>query len=169
MVKHVEDKEQELIVEVQAINVFNNLNLYLQAKEKLKNINYKLLLDSISPTALKMLNIHNLSPDLIKLFWEPLLEYSQKDSDLEKEINFIGKENIILAKCDSEKSLKWGLKYGISSFQGPYVDVIETTLSKVKCPHSKECSTQQCLKRRRVIGGNLREECFDNKFLDELL
>lgn len=126
--------EQKVIVEVKLMDVFNNLPLYFEAKDILHRGGHKLLIDEVSPSALKMLNIKRLAPDMLKLFWEPLLEYDLQNDDLKKEIGDIGRENVILAKCSDEKALKWGVSYGITAFQGPFVDNLEVAMIRAKCP-----------------------------------
>lgn len=161
--------EQKIIVEVQLMDVFNNMPLYFQAKEILRRGGHKLLIDAVSPAGMKMLNIHSIDPDMIKIFWEPLLEYDLDNEDLKKAISHIGRENVILAKCENEQSIKWGVKYGITAFQGPYIDSLEVALMRNKCPFAKECGSQNCLKRKRLLFGAFRDECKNKEILEELL
>ena len=160
---------QKIIVEVQLMDVFNNLPLYFQAQDILHHGGHKLLIDAVSPTALKMLNIKRVKPDMIKIFWEPLLEDDIDNEDLKKAIEFLGRENVILAKCDSERAIRWGVRYGITAFQGPYIDTLEVALIRSKCPHAKECSAADCLKRKRRLAGWFRDECKDKEVLEYLL
>ena len=161
--------EQKVIVEVQLTDVFNNLPQYFKAKEILGSGQNKLLIDAVSPAALKALNLTKLKPDLVKLFWEPLLEYDTHNEDLKKVIAQVGKENVILAKCDSEKAIKWGVKYGISAFQGPFIDNLEVALLRKNCPNAKNCSVEECLKRKRLLAGWYRDGCKYKNVLESLL
>ncbi len=161
--------EQKVIVEVKLMDVFNNLPLYFEAKDILHRGGHKLLIDEVSPSALKMLNIKRLAPDMLKLFWEPLLEYDLQNDDLKKEIGDIGRENVILAKCSDEKALKWGVSYGITAFQGPFVDNLEVAMIRAKCPAARKCTAQECLKRRRLLLGSARDMCTDKEMLEFLL
>ncbi|MDR1025863.1 MAG: hypothetical protein LBL47_00550 [Lactobacillus sp.] len=159
----------KIVVEVKVMDVFNNNKQYIEARELLHANGHSFLLDEISPAALKMLDINKIKPDMVKMFWEPLLEFEEEsDNDLKAEIEKFGKENVILAKCDSEKAIKWGVSHGITAFQGPFIDDIETAIRKGKCPDSPNCSTLQCLKRRRLITGNKRDECTRKEILDEI-
>lgn len=160
---------QKIVVEVQLMDVFNNLPLYFQAKEILRRGGHKLLIDAMSPSALKMLNITKIDPDMIKIFWEPLLSYDLDNQDLKKAIEHLGKENVILAKCDNEQSIKWGVKYGITAFQGPYIDNLEVAMLRNRCPHSAECGAANCLKRKRLLAGYFRDECLNKNLLEDLL
>ena len=160
---------QKIIVEVQLMDVFNNMPTYFKAKEILRSGGHKLLIDSVSPATLKMLNVERLDPDLIKIFWEPLLEYDDDNAELKNIINHVGRDNVILAKCSDEKAVKWGVKYGIKAFQGPYVDSLELALLRRRCPHVKSCSVAECLKRKRLLSGWYREGCKNKEILETLL
>lgn len=160
---------QKIVVEVQLMDVFNNLPLYFQAKEILRRGGHKLLIDTMSPSALKMLNIAKIDPDMIKIFWEPLLAYDSENQDLKKAIEHLGKENVILAKCDNEQSIKWGVKYGITAFQGPYIDNLEVAMLRSRCPQAAECGAVNCLKRKRLLAGSFRDECRNKELLEDLL
>ena len=131
--------DQEVIVEVQMMEVLNNLNLYNESKEHLHEKGYKVLLDSLNPTSLSMLNLETLAPDMIKIFWEPLLEYNKDDENVKSAIKLLSAENVILAKCDTEAALKWGLSYGIKSYQGPFMDEIEIGLLRKECAYKENC------------------------------
>lgn len=161
--------EQKVLVEVQLIDVFNNLPLYFEAKEILHKGGHKLILDGVSPAALKMLNLKTLQPDMVKLFWEPLLEDEPFNPALKEIIETLGKEKVILAKCDSDKALKWGVSYGITAFQGPFMDDIEIAMVRSRCPGAAGCTAQQCLKRRRLLSGALKAVCIYPEVLEDLL
>lgn len=161
--------EQKVLVEVQLMDVFNNLPLYFEAKEILHKGGHKLLLDAVSPSALRMLNLKTLQPDMVKLFWEPLLEYEAFDEKLKAIIDTIGRENFVLAKCDSDKALKWGVSYGITAFQGPFMDDIEVAVVRSRCPSAGACTAQQCLKRRRLLSGTVKAGCAHPEVLEDLL
>lgn len=161
--------EQKVLVEVQLIDVFNNLPLYFEAKEILHKGGHKLILDGVSPAALKMLNLKTLQPDMVKLFWEPLLEDEPFNPALKEIIETLGKEKVILAKCDSDKALKWGVSYGITAFQGPFMDDIEIAMVRSRCPGAADCTAQQCLKRRRLLSGALKAVCVHPEVLEDLL
>ena len=161
--------DQKIIVEIQLMDVFNNLPTYFKAKEILRSGGHKLLIDSVPPVTLKMLNVARLDPDLIKIFWEPLLEFDDNNTELKDIIAHVGRENIILAKCEDEKAIKWGVKYGITAFQGPYIDKLEVALLRRQCPNAKNCTVAECLKRKRLLSGWYREGCSNKEFLEKLL
>lgn len=161
--------EQKVIVEVQLLDVFNNLPLYFEAKEILCRGGHRLLIDGLSSSSLRMLNLKALAPDMIKIFWEPLMEYDLDNENVKKVIADIGRENVILAKCDNDKALKWGVKYGITAFQGPMMDDVEVAMIRNRCPNVANCSALDCLKRKRLLLGSFKDECIHKEILEDLL
>ena len=167
--KNVLRPEQRIVAEVQMMDVFNSLNLYFEAKEVLHRGEHKILIDATSPEMLKMLNISRLQPDMIKIFWDPMMSLEPKNQKLKQFIDDFGADNIILAKCKDENAMRWGVGYGIRNFQGPYIDKLEVSLIKAQCPYASRCKTEDCLKRRRLIAGEFRDGCFDKEYLEKLL
>ena len=161
--------KNKIIVEIQLMDAFNNLPFYFEVKEILKKGGHKLLIDNMSPNSLKMLNIKKFEPDIIKIFWEPLLEFDTNNKDLKDAIKLIGRENVILAKVDSEKAIRWGVSYGITAFQGKFIDNLEVAITRSKCPDSHNCTSDSCLKRKRLISGDTRNECTQIDNLEFLL
>jgi len=167
--RHLPNQGCQIIAEVKTMDIFNNNQRYLDARKLLHEKGHLLLLDEMSPRAMKMLDINSIKPDMVKMFWEPLLEYEPVDTDLRETIEAFGRENVILAKVTSEKAIKWGTNHGISAFQGPFIDNIETMIVRSKCPKAAYCTSLECLKRRRLLKGELRDQCQEKNILDELL
>ncbi|MFI3240985.1 MAG: hypothetical protein R3Y43_00285 [Alphaproteobacteria bacterium] len=161
--------ETSLIIEVKLMEVFNNLDLYFKAKDFLHNSNHKILIDQITPSILKTINFENLKPDYIKLFWEPLMEFDTDNQIVKNIVKELSTNNVILAKSNDPKALKWGMSHGITCFQGPYIDEIENALIKSTCPNAKICSNNDCLKRRKIISGKFKDECQYPNILETLL
>lgn len=161
--------DQKVIVEVQMMDAFNNLPLFFEAKEVLHRGGHKLLIDAMSPDMLQMLNAKRLGADMIKIFWEPLLEYDGSNENLHQTIDKFGAENVILAKCVNETAVRWGMGYKINKFQGPYVDDLEVAILRSKCPNAQNCTAADCLKRKRLLAGAFRDECLHQEHLEALL
>lgn len=160
---------QQIIVEVQMMDILNNLNLYHEVKDILHKGGHKLLIDSLSPASLSMLNLDKLAPDMIKIFWEPLLVYDTDNQSLKNAVEYMKSENVILAKCDGSEAMRWGLSYGLNTFQGPYIDEIEIALIRRQCPNAKICGSLDCIKRRRLLQGMFRDECPHKDILEKIL
>ncbi len=169
LVKNFIRPEQKLIVEVQLMDVFNNLASYFEVRDLLHQGGHQILIDNTSPEMLHMLNIKRLEPDWVKIFWAPLMEFDLDNAELRQTIADLGVQNVILAKCRDEKAMRWGLKYGVNTFQGPYIDDLEVALIRAGCPNAKNCKVLDCLKRKRLLAGAYRDECVHKECLEKLL
>ncbi|MBE6444693.1 MAG: hypothetical protein E7019_01345 [Alphaproteobacteria bacterium] len=158
-----------IIAEVQLSDMFNSLNLYFEAKKFLHDHNCKMLVDGLTLSMLQTLDIPRLQPDLVKIFWDPIMEFDTNNANFKKFISDFGSDNIILAKCKDVKSIRWGIKYGIRNFQGPYIDNLEVELVRKQCPNGGICTTEDCLKRRRLIVGAERDKCVYKDYLEKIL
>ena len=169
LVKNFIRPEQKLIVEVQLMDIFNNLASYFEVRDLLHQGGHQILIDNTSPEMLRMLNMKRLEPDWVKIFWVPLMAFDQDNEELRRTVAELGNRNVILAKCRDEKAMRWGLKYGINTFQGPYIDDLEVALIRSGCPNAKDCKVLDCLKRKRLLAGAYRDECVHKECLEKLL
>ena len=167
--KEFSKRGHKIIVEVQLIDVFNNLPLYFEVKEILGRGNHKILIDGVNLPSLKLMNIKNLNPNMVKIFWETLMEHSENNEEVRQIIELLGRDNVVLAKCDSSQALSWGLRHGITSFQGPYMDNIEVSVVRQQCPNVSYCSMKECLRRKRLLSGKEHECCLQRDVLEKLL
>lgn len=159
---------QKLVAEVQVMDILNNLQAYFDACELLHKNGHEILIDAASIEMLQTLNISRLQPDYIKIFWHALMEeYGNNAQEIKQMIADIGTDKFILAKSLDEAAVRWGIKNGIRSFQGPYIDALEVALIRAKCPNGKICSADDCLKRKRLIAGAFRNECLYKDLLEK--
>lgn len=118
-------ENQKLIVEVQAIDVLANIRTYFDVHDVLSGLGHSLLIDGLNPTTLQMLDVGPLEPDYAKIMWAPeFVDLLNPDSNKSASsmIEEVGAEKIILARCDSQAAMGWGLKSGIRIFQGHFLD-----------------------------------------------
>jgi EAL domain-containing protein (putative c-di-GMP-specific phosphodiesterase class I) len=119
------ESEQKVIVEVQVVDVLTNVGMYLDAQAALGSMGHAVLIDGLSTTALSMLDVTSMKPDYAKIVWAPEL-LDMMDPATNQNAAFIvhelGAEKVILSRCDSAAALAWGLKTGISVFQGHFLD-----------------------------------------------
>ena len=119
------EKGQKVIVEVQAVDELTNINMYIDIRNVLSSMNHAILIDGLSTTTLQMLDVASMKPDYAKIIWAPeLLDMMDPASNRSAAhiVQEIGTEKVILSRCDSSASLSWGLKSGISLFQGHFLD-----------------------------------------------
>jgi EAL domain-containing protein (putative c-di-GMP-specific phosphodiesterase class I) len=119
------EQPQKVIVEVQAVDVLTNFNMYLDAQGVLSSMGHAVLIDGLSTSALAMLDVALMKPDYAKIVWAPEL-LDMMDPATNQSAAFIvqniGAEKVILSRCDSASALAWGIKTGIRVFQGHFLD-----------------------------------------------
>lgn len=165
--RRVEEDGQKVVAEVQVMDILNNLAGYFDAKELLHNRGHEILIDAANIEMLQTLNMDRLEADYIKIFWHALMgEQDYENVNVGNLLAKLGTEKLILAKCLDEKALRWGIKNGIRAFQGPYIDWAEIAMIRAKCPAGKNCSAEECLQRRRLIAGKIRNQCRYKEFLE---
>ncbi len=159
---------QKIAVEFQLMDVFYNLNLFYEARELLWKGGHKVLLDAVDMATLDFLDISKLKTDYVKLIWNPNVISDKYNKSVEEMIERIGAERVILIRCETEKSLKWGLKRGISVFQGYYIDTMIGAMTKMSCPLGNKCTIDECSIRKKYLAGGARNECYSIQNLDSL-
>lgn len=151
-----------VVAEVQVVDIFNDLNGYFRARDMLHARGQRILIDGFSTLSLHFVEPGLFGADLLKLIWVPELPdiFASKTGDSAKEtIAKVGFERVVLARCDTEASIHWGLSQGINMFQGRFLDTKLAAVTMALCPKSKGCTVAQCTSRRNVVGGPIRAEC----------
>lgn len=167
-VRRIEEDGQTLVAEVQVMDILNNLSGYFDARGLLHQRGHEILIDAANIEMLQTLNVSKLEADYIKIFWHALMsEYDNDDADIKNMLAKLGTDKLILAKCLDEQALRWGINHGIRAFQGPYIDMAEVAMIRAKCPDGKICSADECLQRRKLIAGKIRNQCRNKDFLEE--
>lgn len=120
-------KGQRIIIEIQAIDVLAGVRHYIEVHDVMSSMGHALLIDGLSPTTLQMLDVPRLMPHYAKIMWSPELQ-DMMDPNSNKSaaymIDQVGADKVILARCDSETAMSWGLKSGIRVFQGHFLDAM---------------------------------------------
>lgn len=155
-----------LVVEFQLIDIFNNLDGFFRARDFLKSRGHVTVLDGMSPITLQFMDAELYQTDFIKLNWSPDMADEVQTAELVHSLQPVGMEHVILARCDNETSISWGLSLGIHHFQGRYLDSMVSAVTMAQCDKSQPCSLGQCTQRHGVISGRTRAECGNNDMLD---
>jgi hypothetical protein len=116
---------QKLIIEVQAIDVLSSIRTYFDVCDVVTGLGHAVLIDGLNPITLQMLDVGQLKPTYAKIMWaNEFLDLMNPDSNKSATsmITEVGPEKIILARCDSQQAMGWGLKSGIRVFQGHFLD-----------------------------------------------
>jgi len=128
------EKGQKIIVEVQAVDVLTNLNLYNEVEAALSQLGHAVLIDGLTTTALSVLDVRRLNPDYAKLVWSPELlnTMDPRGSRAATMVKQFGGDKIVLSRVDSPDALEWGVRSGIGLFQGRFLDSFSKSARKRK-------------------------------------
>jgi hypothetical protein len=120
-----------IVIELQLIDIFADLNAYSFAREFVKERGYRLCLDGVNHQTLPYVDRERLGLDLVKLLWRPdMLDYPRdKRQEFCDLVERLGRARAILAHCDTEAAVEVGLACGISLFQGRFVDKLLSSRS----------------------------------------
>lgn len=155
-----------LCVEFQLIDIFNDLDGYFRVRDRLRAAGHKTVLDGMSPITLQFMDAELYEADFVKVNWSPDMADDTQTADLVRALGPVGFDRVILARCDSETSISWGLHQGIRHFQGRFLDSMIAAVTMAQCDKSSACTLQQCTQRHGVIAGRPRAECGNNDMLD---
>ena len=122
-------------------------------------------MDSIRISELSSLNLNAYGVDYIKVIWTPDLLSPNYPQEFWVPLNAFGRDKVIFIHCDKEGFL-WGLRNGISHFQGFFTDRLIAQMTMYQCPKQSACTLQQCVNRHRVLLEPARSECGDHDMLD---
>ncbi|MBF0270079.1 MAG: hypothetical protein HQL44_15960 [Alphaproteobacteria bacterium] len=151
-----------IVVEVMPVDVFNDFAAYFRARDMLHAKNHRILIDSLSHLSLGVIDPALFGADLIKMVWTPELPALIENLSAKSSRNWLeamGLGRVVLARCDNEKSILWGLGQNITMFQGRFLDSMMAAVTMEKCEKSGGCTLAQCTQRRGVVSGRIRSEC----------
>jgi len=138
--KVVDKNAKKVVVEMQVLDVFADMNTFVYARDLLQERGYRVLLDGLNPLALQFIDPGKLKTDFIKIAWGPEFEGetdSGKMAQMREVVAATGKDSVILARVDTEQAVKWGIALGVKRFQGYYIDdlmkkIVDVQIQKAK-------------------------------------
>jgi hypothetical protein len=114
-----------LAVELPALDIMNDPNEYLFARDFLKERGYKIIIDCVKHLNLPLIDREWLGFDFVKITWTQSLyddAGGQRGGMLKAAVQRIGRDRVILCRVDSEDALKAGEALGITLYQGRLID-----------------------------------------------
>ncbi len=128
-------EKSSIMIELQPIDIFSDLNSYLMARDFAQNTGYKVCIDGVTVKTLKYINRERLGADYVKIVWSEDLPYAFKESpELEEAFVSMGANRIILSHVDVQEGLEFSKKYGITLFQGPYIQSLLSGNARHRSP-----------------------------------
>ncbi|AMW34366.1 EAL domain-containing protein [Haematospirillum jordaniae] len=165
------DPDRHIVVEVQVIDVFTNLDRWLSAKPMLRETGDFLALDGLTPSMGGVMDLERLDPDFVKVIWSPEMaapEHPTAVSDIRSIVNALGGDRVILSRCDSQVAVTWGIEHGIRSFQGRFIDAVHGAMTMRSCPAAAQCTLKECATRRSAVDMKMRTTCPNIPGLDAI-
>ena len=144
--KAIGKSASRVVVEMQVLDIFADMNAYGYARDSLQERGYRVLVDGLSPLALQFFDPGKLLSDFVKIAWGPEFEGdtdSTRLAEMREVVASTGKDSVILARVDTENAIKWGLSMGITRFQGFFIDDLMDKLAKVKAEKARARSKPQ--------------------------
>ncbi|WP_374366836.1 hypothetical protein [Dongia sp.] len=116
-----------LAIELPALDYFSDPDDFTFARDFLKERGYKIILDQVKHELLPILDRDRLDVDLVKVVWSQAFYddcSGDQAEDMQKAIDRIGRERMILCRVDAEEGIAIGQKLGLSLFQGRLLDAM---------------------------------------------
>jgi len=123
-----------VVIEVQVSDIFADMEAFMIAKSNLQKMGYRVCLDGVNELSFIHINREALGFDLVKLQWNSDLASeieTEKNRRLAEAIRRCGPNRIVLCRCDNKHAIDYGKAFGISLFQGRYLDNIINPDAKV--------------------------------------
>lgn len=114
-----------LMLELQYDDVFSDYKDFTFARDFVRQQGYRLCIDGIRLDGFSRVDRHQLQADYVKLLWDdswPRRFNNNVARELQDLVQRNGPDHTILHRCQDEKIIRFGQKFGIQLFQGHFVD-----------------------------------------------
>ena len=128
----VGEHASKVVIEMQLIDIFADINAFNYARDTLQREGYRVLVDGLNPLSLQFFDPSELKTDFVKIGWGAGYGVDgdrDRARELAELVKHAGRDSVILARVDSEDAVRWGLKIGISRFQGYFIDKLVTAMA----------------------------------------
>ncbi len=114
-----------LLIEIQASDVFADLDAFLFTRDLLQGKGYRVCLDGLSCRHLALIDWSALGADVVKAIWDPrLADDAAGIDDLRRHLHEVEADRVVLTRVDCEQGVRLGQDVGISVFQGRFIDLL---------------------------------------------
>ncbi len=115
-----------MIIEVQVMDIFSDLNAYLFAREFMREKGYRVCLDGLTYHTMSMIDRERVGADLVKLLWHPELVDGGEEmhEEIRAMVGLAGESRVVLCRVDDREAVHFGQSVGITLFQGRYVETL---------------------------------------------
>ncbi len=123
----------KIIVEIQIIDIFANMDAYFETRDWLHEKGYKVLIDGLNPLMLPFFDPTPLGADFTKIAWGPDVRGGVGEEQTQQIRTVIAKlpgTAVVLSRVDCEEGVSWGLGLGIRCFQGHFIDKVVNAMAQ---------------------------------------
>lgn len=153
-------------IELQILDILADSRGFFEAQRQLKERGRHLVIDGLNEATLNFMDVSRTGADLYKLDWTPEMREPYRRDQVVSALKNVDMSKLLLARCDSETAIAWGIDLGIQKFQGRYIEAMLAATTMAVCDKAAACSLAQCTGRHAVISGALRAECGNTLMLD---
>ncbi len=154
-------------IEVPLIEACRDPDQFKQARDRVQNYGFPLIIEGVSPLGLRLANPGSFGADLVKLNWDKSLAV-HATPEMIAAINRLGPERIILQRAQNEQAITFGLGVGITRFQGHHIDAMLAAARLKSCPEgdASHCTLRQCSERAAATSAATRRFCRNQPLLE---
>lgn len=156
----------QVSVELQVLDILADSRAYFEARGRLREDGHRVAIDGLNELTLQFMDVSQFDADLYKLNWSPEIGDAEHGDGVMAAFGAVELDRLLLARCDSEAAIQWGLGRGIQQFQGRYVDSMLAAYTMKVCDKSAACTLAQCIARHGVLAGPPRPDCGNLDMLD---
>jgi len=127
------ENTQKVIVEIQIIDVFADMEAYAEVRDWLQEHGYRVLIDGLNPLTLNFFDPASLAADYIKIMWGPEVRGGigkEPTEHIRSVVNNLPDGSVVLSRVDVEEGVSWGLGLGIRCFQGHFIDKVVNAMAQ---------------------------------------
>lgn len=124
-----------VVLEIQASDVFEDMHAFISARDTAQKLGYRVCLDGLNHHSFAMIDRELLKADLVKLQWNANIKSdigAEENRAVAMAVQRCGANRIILTRCDNRQAVEYGQAFGISLFQGRYIDELIDPTSQSK-------------------------------------
>jgi len=103
--------------------------MFMDVQSAMKSMGHAMLIDGLNVATLRLLDAASLKPDYVKVAWSPELSEignSNAGAVMAAVTAAVGEGKVIISRCESSKAMSWGLKNGVTLFQGRFLDSLKS-------------------------------------------
>lgn len=156
--------QARIAVEIGLLETFADTDAFVQARSRVKEAGFALVLDDVTHHALLVTRPAELGCDWLKLDWSR--QIAQSGASLDRALQDFGPAKVILQNADTEEAVRWGIARGIRRFQGRHIDAILAASRLAVCPAAGKCTLRKCIEREGATTASGRIGCENLPLLD---